>query len=124
MKKEHVNFFDKMTKLTLKDYNNNSLESQFNNMRLIYMDEQDELMSTYDKIIDKTSSGIGKIQGNFSPHEYALEISKKYGIDYVCEMGHRHQYSKYAKESIDMFKFIANKLFTTFGSLMQGIICN
>ena len=30
-------------------------------MRLIYMDEQDELMSTYDKIIDKTSSGIGKI---------------------------------------------------------------
>ena len=54
-------------------------------------------MKTYENILDEAAENIKDIQKKNTPHDFALEISKKYGIDYKCQLDHNHKYSSYSK---------------------------
>lgn len=124
LEQEHDTLFSRVSNLSEMDFTRNSPTREFENIRLVYMSEKERLMATYEKILDETAENMQLIEERFIPSEYALEISKKYGQDYRCELKHNHAYSEEAKKATETFTFIARKLITTFGSLINGIISN
>jgi hypothetical protein len=89
------------------------------------MHEKDSLMATYQTILDKTAENIQQIEESSMPAaDYALEISKRYGIDYACSLKETHKYDTYSKRSVELFKVIVEQMISSFGGLINGVVCN
>ena len=86
-------------------------------MREIYQYEKDSLLQAYMNILDQTAKNVKYVDGKFINTLKPLEISKKFGFDYYCnlhEKGQTHKYSGKAKDSFDKFKEKAKAFFPTF----------
>lgn len=53
---------------------------------------------------------------------YPVEIAKKFGFKYICELNEEHNYHEIYKNSFENFKKVTTVLYSTFGHLLNGII--
>jgi hypothetical protein len=82
------------------------------------------VIKTYMKILDETADAIDYIDNKVIFSKQPLEISKKFGVDYLKKAGTTFKYSETAAETLKSFTEIMSRLFPTFENLLYSIISN
>jgi hypothetical protein len=99
------------------------LTEDFKQVRLLFESEKIKMMKTYELILEETAKEISTIRDNNHSSLYPLEISKKFGLNYICELERSyHKYPEGVQKSFESFKDIAVIFYDTFGHLLTGII--
>jgi hypothetical protein len=124
IKTEKKNIFIELETLVNKSLDKYAVTSEFDEIRKLYEHEEEKIIRYCEDMLNDISSNIEEVDGKVVPKFKARELSKKYGFNYTCNLEKQHEFLTFNQRTLDIYKKIVQKLFESYGSLLEGIVTN